>query len=89
MIVSECPFNPVRDKSDVDQYGFVDLSAIIRDNVAPAVDSDGHPVGYSGIDDPNVIVGKPDDVFDSFRMRHDIAAAVKSKSDAAKANQGD
>lgn len=66
-MICECRYNPVKDISDVDQFGFVDLQECLSNGEVPATIADSEDQ-YNGIDDPNEILGKPSDVFDAYRM---------------------
>lgn len=82
-------FDKIKDIKAVDQFGYVDLASILRENVAPSVDADGNPLGYDGVQDPHMIVGKPDDVFASMRMRSAIESEVKAAKAAKSAAMQD
>ena len=64
MIVYDTPFDPARDITPVDQYGFIDMKTAFDSSIVPSQlpesDSD-----YNGIDDPSDIVGKPRDIFEA------------------------
>lgn len=66
-MICECKYNPVKDISDVDQFGFIDLEECLANGEVPATIADSEDQ-YNGIDDPNEILGKPSDVFDAYRM---------------------
>lgn len=66
-MICECKYNPVKDISDVDQFGFIDLQECLANGEVPSTIADSEDQ-YNGIDDPNEILGKPSDVFDAYRM---------------------
>lgn len=74
MIVEECAYNPVFDLKPVDEFGWIDAAEAYVNKSVPSnlitQESD-----YNGIDDPDSILGKPDDVFSALRMQERIVNA--------------
>lgn len=81
MIFENCAFDPVRDLTPVDQYGFIDMKSALANSVVPSV-MPGAEVDYNGIDDPASILGKPSDIFEAIEMQRAVEAA-SAKSDEA------
>ena len=80
MIIEECYFDPVRDITPVDQFGFIDLKSALASGVVPSVMPDSD-VDYNGVDDPDSIIGTPRDVFEAIDMQNalqDAASAAES-----------
>lgn len=67
------PFGP--NCAVVDQIGFVDLRQAFETGVMPA-DIIGSEDNYNGIDVPESIVGRPDDIF----AAHRAMSAISSNS---------
>lgn len=77
MIVYDTPFDPIRDITPVDQYGFIDMKTAFDSSIVPSQlpESDAD---YDGTEDPAQILGKPRDIFeamDSQRAAEDAASA--------------
>lgn len=71
-----------RDLQLVDQVGYIDLREAFLSGVVPGdVDSDSS--SYNGIDDPNSIIGSPDDVFAADRAAKAYNSAASSVSSEA------
>lgn len=68
MIVEECSYNPVVDIKPVDEYGWIDAAVAYINKSVPS-DLVTQESDYNGIDDPDSILGKPDDVFSALRMQ--------------------
>lgn len=84
MIVTDCKYDPVRDLSPVEQFGFIDLKTALSESVVPSQmpDSDAD---YNGIDDPDKILGKPADVFEAV----DAQKAIEKAAAAANKDEGE
>ena len=67
MLQKDLGYNPLKDVSQVDQFGFVDISYVLTTGNVPG-DLSVKDDEYNGIDDPRSIVGKPSDVFDALSM---------------------
>lgn len=84
MVVESCPFDPVKDLKPVEQYGFIDLKTALDSSVVPSQmpDSDSD---YNGIEDPEQIAGKPQDVFEAIDAQKALeSSASESPGDASK-----
>lgn len=81
-------FDPIRDISPVDQYGFVDLKSALANSAVPSV-MPGAEVDYNGVEDPAAIIGKPRDVFEVIDMQKALesAAAEAPDNSGAKADE--
>ncbi len=77
-------YNPLVDVSPVSQTGYVDLKAAFYNGSVPS-DLDSSSISYNEIDDPDNIIGRPEDIFEASRMR-DYAESVGAKSDEPKSN---
>lgn len=77
MIVKECKFNDLRDVSEVDQFGYVNLAECLENGIVPSEIADSE-ANYNDIDDPSTILGKPRDVFEAYTMK-DYAMSVGKK----------
>lgn len=68
MVVTEfLGFDPVKDISEVDQFGYVNLVEALENGVIQStlkIDD----LGFNDIDDPASIMGKPRDVFEAYKM---------------------
>ena len=78
-MICECKYNPVKDISDVDQFGFIDLQECLANGEVPSTIADSEDQ-YNGIEDPSEILGKPSDVFECYKMG-DYIKSVGVKKD--------
>lgn len=80
MIQDNFFFDPVKDISPVDQFGFIDLKSALATGVVPSQlpDSD---LDYNGIDNPEAVLGKPRDIFEAMdaQKEYEVAASVASE----------
>lgn len=67
-----CEFVKVRNVSEVEQTGFVDLASALANHSVPS-DIESSDETYNGIDDPASIMGKPRDVFEAAHVRETVA----------------
>lgn len=77
-------FNPEKDLYEVAQFGYVNLNEAFISHTIPST-IDGVDVNYNDIASPEKILGRPNDVFEAYRMKDAIAArdkAIKEKSAA-------
>lgn len=72
-------FNPETDISEVDQFGFINITKSIQNGYVPGTNSSVQ-LEFDGCDDPSAIVGKPSDVFEAMRMQDAIISSLKSNS---------
>lgn len=71
MLCLNVAYDPIRDRSAVDPYGFINLrDSYLNGNVPTTVDDS--IANYNGIDDPESILGTPKDIFEGYRMRDRI-----------------
>ena len=82
MIYKDLVFDKKRDISEVDQFGFIDLSVAVANGT---VDSSLkiEEKAFNNIDDPASIMGKPEDKYQAMRMAaviHD-RGKVENKED--------
>lgn len=76
MVQNDVRYNPAKDYSEVDQFGFVDIrKSMINGYVPNDLQSDSSL--FNGIENPSSIVGKPSDIFESYRMMDSLANKVK------------
>lgn len=73
MIVESCPFDPARDLKPVEQYGFIDLKTALDSSIVPSQMPDSES-DYNGIDDPEHVVGKPQDVFEAIDAQNALVS---------------
>lgn len=78
MLVGECPYNPKRDVSPVEEFGFIDLEKAFENNTVASNLPDSE-ANYNGMDDPAMVDRKPRDVFDALRMQDAIDKAASEK----------
>lgn len=83
MVVTECKFNPVVDKTAVSQIGFVDLRSAMVNHVIPSQIAESEE-DYNGIEDPSAIMGKPTDVFEALEMQSHINSFKPESNDGEK-----
>lgn len=76
MIQENLIYDKKKDRSDVPQYGFVDLHEAYSSGIVPS-DIDLPEQSYNGIEEPGNILGKPSDIFEAYRMH----SAIRSVSD--------
>lgn len=81
-------FDPVRDISPVDQYGFVDLKSALANSAVPSV-MPGADLDYNGVEDPSAIIGKPRDVFEVIDMQKALESVAAEASDNSEAKAGE
>lgn len=68
-----------RDLKEVSQFGYLDLRVAYTQGTISG-DLNGQDPHFNNIEDPSSILGKPKDVFDSYRL----ANTVKSREGIAK-----
>lgn len=83
MVVTECKFNPIKDKTPVDALGFVDLKSAMVNHAIPSQIADTEE-DYNGIEDPQSIMGRPTDVFEAMEMQTRINSFEAKSPDADK-----
>lgn len=76
MICPEYFFNPMTDFHPVEQSGYIDLVQALNTGSVPS-NLEGSDEDYNGMDMPDMILGKPEDVFEAFRMRDYIDSYSK------------
>lgn len=81
MIVKKCEFDSVKDNTDVDQFGFVDLASCLENGVVPSEIADSE-ANYNDIDDPSTIIGKPRDVFEVYALKDYAMTAGKKETNS-------
>lgn len=79
-MVQVCNYDPVRDLQDVEQNGWVDLAKANALGSVPS-DLDASDLQFNEIDDPNSILGRPRDSFESAQMAKSIADYVPPKKE--------
>lgn len=73
-------YNPVRDITAVDQFGFVNLIECLSNGDVPTTISNTE-MEYNDIYNPSDIYGKPSDIFEAYRMNDYIKTAGKVKTE--------
>lgn len=71
---------PRCDRYEVSQFGYIDLRVASRDGVVNG-DLDGQDLKLNGIDEPESILGRPDDIFKAYRMKDYVSAASRVNSE--------
>lgn len=80
-------FNPIRDLKAVEPFGFVDLKSALVNGVIEAKIAETNE-DYNGIESPNIIIGKPRDIFDALQTKINLAnAAADSGSSKESASE--
>lgn len=87
MVFDELPFDPQRDISPVDQFGFVDLKSALANSAVPSV-MPGAEVDYNGVDDPSAVIGTPRDIFEAMDMQKALESAAAEASANSDAEAG-
>ena len=67
MVQHNLVFDKVADLSEVDQFGYIDLSEAISIGTVSSV-LKIEDTAFNNIDDPGSIIGKPRDVFEAYKM---------------------
>ena len=80
MFFEDLAFDPVKDISPVDQFGFIDLKSALATGVVPSQlpDSDSD---YNGIESPEAILGKPRDIFEAMDAQREYESAASAASE--------
>lgn len=77
-------FDPLRDISSVDQFGFLNLrEAYLNNSIPGEVASDVE--SYNGVEDPSSLIGKSNDVFEALRKAEYVKGAEATRAAAADA----
>ena len=77
MVVTDCPYDPVRDIAPVEQFGFIDLKSALDSSIVPSQMPESDQ-DYNGIDNPEEIAGKPRDIFEAIDAQKAIEASGSS-----------
>lgn len=72
-----CTFNPVCDVREVQSFGYLELSDVMRTGIVPS-NLSASQMQYNGIEDPQSILGSPSDSFDAMRMMETISESAQS-----------
>lgn len=80
MIVTDCHYDPQRDLTPVDEFGFIDLKSALENSVVPSQMPESE-TDYNGIDEPQKILGKPHDIFEAMDTQKALEAAASATSD--------
>lgn len=78
-ISEELVFDIAKDLHEVDQYGYIDLVDCLSNGEVPTQVSESD-VAYNDIEDPSSILGKPNDVFELYRMNDYVKSVGQSSS---------
>ncbi len=72
-----CKFNSVCDVREVQSFGYLELSDVMRTGIIPSDLSASQPM-YNGIEEPESILGSPVDTFDAMRLKDMISESAQS-----------
>lgn len=86
MVVIECKFDPIVDKTPVSSLGFVDLKSAMVNHVIPSQIAETEE-DYNGIEDPSSIMGKPADVFEAMEMQSHINSFKPESNEGEKESE--
>ena len=86
MVVTECKFDPVVDKTPVSSLGFVDLKSAMVNHCIPSQIAETEE-DYNGIEDPASIMGKPADVFEAMEMQSHINSFKPESNEGEKESE--
>lgn len=75
MFVTDVHYDPVRDLTPVDQFGFIDLKSALDSSIVPSQMPDSD-IDYNGMEDPNQVLGKPHDIFEAIDTQKAYEAAA-------------
>lgn len=74
-------FNPSCDRSDIDQFGFINLrDAYENGSVDGAMAFEQEK--YNGVSDPSVLLPRPRDQFEALRQTDYVRSVLKSAAEA-------
>lgn len=80
MIFDDFPFDPVRDLQPVDQFGFIDLKVALDSSCVPSQMPDSEQ-DYNGIEEPEMILGTPRDIFEAMDAQKALEASAASANE--------
>ncbi len=72
-----CKYNPICDVREVQNFGYLELSDVMRTGIIPS-DLSASQLQFNGIEDPQSILGSPCDAFDAMRMMDTISESAQS-----------
>ncbi len=72
-----CKFNPTCDVREVQSFGYLELSDVMRTGIIPS-NLSASQLQFNGIEDPQSILGSPCDTFDAMRMMQTISESAQS-----------
>lgn len=76
MLCENVGYDPVKDISAVDPYGFVNLADAYERGSVPSIVNE-NVLNYNQIEDPASILGTPKDVFEGYRMMDAVRSLDK------------
>lgn len=79
MVYDDFRFDPRRDIAPVDQFGFIDLKVALDSSSVPSQMPDSEQ-DYNGIEEPEMVLGKPRDIFEAIDSQKAFEAAAASAS---------
>lgn len=79
MVYEDFSFDPVRDLAPVDQYGFIDLKVALDSSCVPSQLPDSE-LDYNGMEEPEMVLGKPRDIFEAIDSQKALEAAAAASS---------
>lgn len=86
MICPEYFFNPDKDLKPVEQTGYIDLVSAYDTGTVPS-NLEGSDEDYNGMDAPDMVLGKPGDIFEAYRMREYIDNYSKGERDGSEVSK--
>lgn len=75
-------YDPVRDLSPVDQFGFVNLREAYANSSIPG-DLSSEPLEFNQVEDPASLLGRSSDVFDALRKAEYVKSAESAPTGEA------
>ncbi len=72
-----CEYNSLCDVREVQNFGYLDLSDVVRTGIIPS-NLSASQLQFNGIEDPQAILGSPCDTFDAMRMMDAISESARS-----------
>lgn len=88
MFCENCSYDPVRDISPVEQFGFIDLKSALESSIVPSQLPESE-ADYNGIDEPAQILGKPHDIFEAIDTQKALEAAAAAEASGSSGEKDD
>lgn len=81
--MSRYSYNPAVDRSEVDQFGFVNLNEAFEKGIIPA-NAGMIDESFNGVAAPGILLPHAQDVFDSLRQTNYVQSVLRSKAAVSK-----